>query len=134
MTSSSEKDTSLKPESLLGNANQKFGTWWVKGQCTHSGDLCLSWILIHILMKRRKTQGLQVHQFLSSLPCCKVLLLWDSDAECVLAKLLLNTSGHSFLAPLVTQTRTIVPHILALVKVEPSHSISSQGSSADPCT
>lgn len=131
MTSSSEKDTSLKPESLLDNANQKFGTWWVKVQCIHSGDLCLSWILI---VKRRKTQGLQVRQFLSSLPCCKVLLLWDSDAECVLAKLLLNTSGHSFLAPLVTQARTIVPHILALVKVEPSHSISSQGSSVDPCT
>lgn len=74
MTSSSEKDTSLKPESLLGNANQKFGTWQVKGQCTRSGDLCLSWI--HIV-KRRKTQGLQVCRFLSSLPCCKVLLLWE---------------------------------------------------------
>lgn len=74
MTSSSERDTSLKPESRLGSANQKFGTWWVEGQCTHSGDLCLSWILF---VKRRKTRGLQVRQFLYSLPCCKVLLLWE---------------------------------------------------------
>lgn len=98
MTSSSEKDTSLKPESLslLDNANQKFGMWRVTGQCTHSGDLCLSWILI---VKRRKTQGLQVRRFLSSLPCCRLLLLWGSDAECVLAELFLNTSGHAFLAP-----------------------------------
>lgn len=122
MTSSSEKDTSLKPESLLGNANQKFGTWQVKGQCTHSGDLYLSWI--HIV-KRRKTQGLQVRRFFLLCPAVKCSCCGNSNAECVLAKLLLNMSGHSFLAPLVTQTRTIVPHTLALVKVEPSHSISS---------
>lgn len=32
--------------------------------------------------------------------------------------LLLNVSGHSFLAPLVTKTRTIVPHVMVSVEIE----------------
>lgn len=40
--------------------------------------------------------------------------------SCVLDKLLLNVSGHLFLTPLVTKTRTIVPHITVLVEIEPN--------------
>lgn len=72
MTSSSERDTSPKPESLLSNANQEFGMRRVKGQCTHAGDLGLSWILI---VKRRKDAG-TLRASVSALPCCKELLLW----------------------------------------------------------
>lgn len=53
MTSSSEKGTSLKPEAA-GSADHKCGTWWVRGQCPHSGDLGLRWSLT---VKRRKDTG-----------------------------------------------------------------------------
>lgn len=41
----------------------------------------------------------------------------------VLDKLLLNVSGHSFLTPLVTKARAIVPYITVLVEIELNHSI-----------
>lgn len=73
MTSSSEKGTSPKPESVLGGASQNDGMWPVK-----DSDLCLRCLLTE---RRRDTGSLRVTTaFLSAL--CKALLVWYSAAEC----------------------------------------------------
>lgn len=104
MTSSSEKGTSPKPESLCSAVRAR------TMECGQSkdSDLCLSSLLTE--RRRRGTGNLRVTTaFFSAL--CKVL-------QSVLTELLLNPRGHSLPVPLVSQARATGPHIMAVVEIE----------------
>ena len=107
--SSSEKDTSPKPMRLPRS---------VVGQRATGAFWSLIFELNHWEKRERKKEISCSSVCFILHPALKYSCCWYRAAELCVDKLLLIVCGHSFLKPLVTKTRTIVPHITVLVKIE----------------